>query len=71
MSYYRTCPFCGAFLDPGERCDCTDAAPHYAGYVAPHSQQTGPEVGHLNKLEKEGGTAWHYPKQHRRRGRST
>lgn len=23
MSYYRTCPHCGAALDPGERCDCT------------------------------------------------
>ena len=22
MSYYRTCPSCGANLDPGERCDC-------------------------------------------------
>lgn len=24
MSYYRTCPYCGASLDPGERCDCQD-----------------------------------------------
>ena len=22
MSYYRTCPDCGANLDPDERCDC-------------------------------------------------
>lgn len=22
MSIYRTCPHCGANLDPGERCDC-------------------------------------------------
>lgn len=22
MSYYRTCPDCGAHLDPGEMCDC-------------------------------------------------
>lgn len=22
MSYYRTCPYCGANLDPGEVCDC-------------------------------------------------
>lgn len=22
MSYYRTCPHCGANLDPGEMCDC-------------------------------------------------
>lgn len=24
MSYYRTCLYCGAHLDPGERCDCRD-----------------------------------------------
>ena len=24
MSYHRTCPVCGANLDPGERCDCQD-----------------------------------------------
>ena len=22
MGYCRVCPFCGAYLDPGERCDC-------------------------------------------------
>lgn len=25
MSYYKTCPHCGAHLDPGESCDCTVA----------------------------------------------
>lgn len=33
MPYYRTCPHCGAALDPGERCDCQDkekAAPSAA-----------------------------------------
>lgn len=24
--YYHTCPCCGANLDPGERCDCDEAA---------------------------------------------
>jgi len=24
MKPYKTCPHCGANLDPGERCDCTD-----------------------------------------------
>lgn len=24
MSYYKTCPLCGAHLDPGESCDCRD-----------------------------------------------
>ena len=23
MSYFHTCPHCGAHLDPGEVCDCT------------------------------------------------
>lgn len=23
MLYYKTCPYCGAHLDPGEHCDCT------------------------------------------------
>lgn len=22
MAMYRTCPYCNASLDPGERCDC-------------------------------------------------
>lgn len=24
MSFYNTCPHCGANLDPGERCDCEE-----------------------------------------------
>jgi len=24
MSYYRTCPYCGVNLDPGEVCDCRE-----------------------------------------------
>ena len=24
MGSYWTCPYCGANLDPGERCDCTE-----------------------------------------------
>ena len=24
---YNTCPYCGAHLDPGERCDCPRASP--------------------------------------------
>lgn len=22
MAYYKPCPYCGANLDPGEKCDC-------------------------------------------------
>ena len=25
MSYYHTCEYCGANLDPGERCDCIES----------------------------------------------
>lgn len=25
MSYFKTCPQCGAHLDPGESCDCAEA----------------------------------------------
>ena len=25
MLYYKTCPYCGAHLDPGEQCDCKKA----------------------------------------------
>ena len=24
-TYYWTCPYCGANLDPGERCDCKES----------------------------------------------
>ena len=25
MPYYWTCPYCGAHLDPSERCDCLES----------------------------------------------
>ena len=25
MSYYKTCPYCGAHLDHGESCDCAQS----------------------------------------------
>lgn len=35
MSYYHTCPDCGAHLDPGEPCDCTGTL------MGPKSQARG------------------------------
>lgn len=40
MSYYRTCPDCGAHLDPGEICDCKDAeGARVTGTDAPDNQK--------------------------------
>lgn len=33
--YYRTCPDCGAHLDPGEQCDCRDAKSAAPGSTSP------------------------------------
>lgn len=40
MPYYKSCPLCGAALDPGERCDCQDKE------TAPSATNTesGPKV---------------------------
>lgn len=39
-TYYTTCPYCGANLDPGERCDCPRASPGGHQY----GNQTGARV---------------------------
>ena len=39
-TYYTICPYCGAHLDPGERCDCPRASP--GGYQ--YGNQTGARV---------------------------
>lgn len=33
MPYYRTCPYCGAHLDPGEKCDCNETQKEDNNYV--------------------------------------
>lgn len=42
MAYYRTCPNCGAALDPGERCDCEDIknAAHDGANITDSTQKT-------------------------------
>ncbi len=42
MAYYKTCPWCGASLDPGERCTCQDEK------TAPSAANTGD-----GKVERE------------------
>ncbi|WP_371290473.1 hypothetical protein [Faecalibacterium sp.] len=39
-TYYHTCPHCGASLDPGERCDCTESPRAvYLAYIGKVMQQ--------------------------------
>lgn len=33
MAYYRTCPMCGANLDPGEKCDCIKEKERFSSYI--------------------------------------
>lgn len=44
MSYYKTCPRCGAHLDPGETCDCLDI-------------EAGLLIAHLTEKETAPGAA--------------
>lgn len=36
---YKICPYCGAHLDPGERCDCQDEENEPAGGNRTGSEQ--------------------------------
>lgn len=43
---YKICPYCGAYLDPGEQCDCREediAVPQDEKEPA-GSRRTGPEI---------------------------
>lgn len=39
MSYYRTCPHCGAHLDPGERCGCLAEFRELLGELTPENRE--------------------------------
>ena len=51
MSYYHTCPRCGAHLDPGETCSCLDVE---AEALIAHLTEKGTAPGATNT---ESGTA--------------
>ena len=43
---YKICPYCGAYLDPGEQCDCReeDIATSQDEKEPAGSRRTGPEI---------------------------
>lgn len=61
MSYYVICPLCGAYLDPGEKCDCQEheeaeasriaVQPSDAVSVTADNKKAG---GHINGSGKQG-----------------
>ena len=45
MAYYKTCPECGAALDPGEICDCKEkAAPEAANNRSGKAEQASTKL---------------------------
>lgn len=45
MNYYNVCPYCGAHLDPGERCDCIEY--QYAALTPKHKKMVDDEISAL------------------------
>lgn len=57
MSFYKTCPYCGANLDPGESCDCKENTPVCAANTDEGKVEmalTGPDF-RLHDTTKQGG----------------
>ena len=58
MSLLRECPFCGAALDPGERCDCQDEAGGPGRYEQPTMIPPGEKFIFVG-AERGAGMKWH------------
>lgn len=62
MSYFRTCPICGAHLDPGEACDCLTVYTGYPGGTHVSMNIETGEIGHcsiyIGKDEPSPGAAY-------------
>ena len=53
MAEYRTCPYCGANLDPGERCDCEkNSAPDAANIRDGNAGETPNTKSHYTRLPR-------------------
>ena len=60
MAYYRTCPTCGANLELGERCDCTEERREVLTLstilppnASPEAQNERTEKGYILKRDAE------------------
>lgn len=51
MSAFRECPMCGAHLDPGERCDCTET-PATERAQAATARITPPERAYYGRIAR-------------------
>lgn len=47
MSYYKVCPYCGATLDPGEKCECRSEEAKRQRRIAEQQEEF------LSKVKKE------------------
>lgn len=53
MPYYRRCPACGAYLDPGEKCDCgKETAPDAANIQSGKVESESPNPRSTSILPK-------------------
>lgn len=62
MAQYRTCPRCGAHLDHGERCDCTErgAAERETARTTPRRRAYGPAIIGVDLAQGKDHTAKAY-----------
>ena len=44
---YRTCPHCGAHLDPGEACDCQDTNRELTVNEQEKTEKTAPDAANI------------------------
>lgn len=58
MSYYKTCPYCGDHLDPGERCGCVCIKREDIEIteMIHHTQQDGQEKEVVHHIDRKKGT---------------
>ena len=58
MAYYKTCPDCGAALDPGEICDCREkAAPELEPLEAAQVNDFTDIIA-IQKINVKEGVSW-------------